>query len=64
MLLRNGCLLSCMLSAVSVFLMVDLKEQNICVRFFFKPGETALETHVMLKTAFSENTTEIAQTSE
>jgi hypothetical protein len=53
-----------MLSAVSVFLMVDLKEQNICVRFFFKPEETALETHAMLKTAFSENTTKIAQTSE
>jgi hypothetical protein len=32
--------------------MVDLKEQRICVKFCFKLGKTASETHEMLKTVF------------
>jgi hypothetical protein len=33
----------------------DLKEQCICVKFFFRLGKTASETHEMLKTPFDNN---------
>jgi hypothetical protein len=35
--------------------MVDLKEQSICVKFCFRLGKTASETHEMLKTAFGDS---------
>jgi hypothetical protein len=35
--------------------MANLKEQRICVKFCFKLGKTASETHEMLKTAFGDN---------
>jgi hypothetical protein len=35
--------------------MADLKEQCICVKFCFRLGKTASETHEMLKTAFGDN---------
>jgi hypothetical protein len=34
--------------------MADLKEQCICVKFCFKLGKTASETHEILKTAFDD----------
>jgi len=33
----------------------DVKEQWICIKFCFKLGKTALETHRMLKEAFGDN---------
>jgi hypothetical protein len=35
--------------------MADLKEQSICVKFCFKCGKSASETHEMLETAFGDN---------
>jgi hypothetical protein len=35
--------------------MAGLKEQRICVKFCFKLGKTASETHEMLKGAFDDN---------
>jgi hypothetical protein len=35
--------------------MADLKEQCICVKFCFKLGKTASETHEMLKIAFGDS---------
>jgi hypothetical protein len=35
--------------------MVDLKEKGICVKFCFRLGKPAWETHEMLKTAFGDN---------
>jgi hypothetical protein len=35
--------------------MAELKEQRICVKFCFKLGKTASETHEMLKRAFGDN---------
>jgi hypothetical protein len=32
--------------------MSDLKEQSVCVKFSFKLGKTASETHKMLKNSF------------
>jgi len=34
--------------------MADVKEQRICIKFFFKLNKTAAETHRMLKEAFGE----------
>jgi hypothetical protein len=42
----------------------DLKEQGICVKFCFKLGKTASETHEMLKTAFGGNAMGRTQTFE
>jgi hypothetical protein len=44
--------------------MDDLKEQRICVKFCFKLGKTASETHEMPKTAFGDNVMGRTQTSE
>lgn len=33
----------------------DFKKQSVCVKFCFKFGKTAKETHYMLKQAFGEN---------
>jgi hypothetical protein len=44
--------------------MADLKEQSICVKFCFKFGKTASETHEMLKTAFGDNAMGRTQTFE
>jgi hypothetical protein len=35
--------------------MTDVREQWICLKFCFKLGETAAETHKMLKEAFGDN---------
>jgi hypothetical protein len=35
--------------------MTDVKEQRICLKFCFKLGKTAAETHKMLKEAFGDN---------
>jgi hypothetical protein len=35
--------------------MADLKEQGFCVKFCFKRGKTASETHEMFKPAFGDN---------
>jgi hypothetical protein len=44
--------------------MADLKEQCICVKFCFKLGKAAPETHEMLKTAFGDNAMGRTQTFE
>jgi hypothetical protein len=43
--------------------MADLKER-ICVKFCFKLGKTASETHEMFKTAFGDNAMGRTQTFE
>jgi hypothetical protein len=35
--------------------MADLKEQRVYIKFGFKLGKTATETHQMLKQAFGDN---------
>ncbi|PNF35236.1 hypothetical protein B7P43_G06872 [Cryptotermes secundus] len=35
--------------------MADLREQRVCIKFCFKLGKTAAETHQMLKQAFGDN---------
>jgi hypothetical protein len=35
--------------------MADLREQRLCIKFCFKLGRTAAETHHMLKKAFADN---------
>jgi len=35
--------------------MIDVREQQICIKFCFKLSKTALETHRMLKEAFDDN---------
>jgi hypothetical protein len=35
--------------------MTDVKEQWMCIKFFFKLGKTASETNRMLKEAFGDN---------
>jgi hypothetical protein len=35
--------------------MTDVKEQRICIKFCFKLGKMAAETHKMLKEAFGDN---------
>ena len=32
----------------------DVKEQRICIKFYFKLNKTAIETHRILKEAFGE----------
>jgi hypothetical protein len=44
--------------------MADLKERRISVKFCFKFGKTASETHEMLKTAFGDNAMGRIQTSK
>jgi hypothetical protein len=44
--------------------MVDMIEQCICVKFCFKRGKSASETHEMLKTAFGDNVMGRTQTFE
>jgi hypothetical protein len=46
--------------------MTDVKEQQICIKFCFKLGKTAAETHqmLMLKEAFGDNTLGQTQTYE
>jgi len=44
--------------------MTDVKEQRICVKFCFKLGKAASETHRMLKEAFSDNALGQTQTYE
>jgi hypothetical protein len=43
--------------------MTDVKEQRICIKFYFKLGKTAVETH-MLKEAFGNNAQGLTQTYE
>jgi hypothetical protein len=38
----------------AVIEMVGVKEQRICIKFYFKLNKTAAETHRMLKEAFGE----------
>jgi len=38
--------------------MVNLKEQNVCVRFGFKLGKNITETYEVLKIAYGEQTVE------
>jgi hypothetical protein len=47
-----------MLCAIHDFLVADLKERHICVKFCFILGKTASETHEMLKRAFGDNAME------
>jgi hypothetical protein len=35
--------------------MIDVREQRICIKFYFKLGKTASETHRMLKEAFGDD---------
>ncbi|PNF14013.1 hypothetical protein B7P43_G03567 [Cryptotermes secundus] len=42
--------------------MVDLREQHVRIKFCFKLGKTAAETHQMLKQAFGENSLGQTQT--
>jgi hypothetical protein len=35
--------------------MTDVKEQWICIKFCFKLGKMAVETHEVLKEAFGDN---------
>ncbi|PNF38892.1 hypothetical protein B7P43_G09916 [Cryptotermes secundus] len=42
--------------------MADLREQRVCIKFCFKLGKTAAETHQMLKQAFGENSLGQTQT--
>jgi hypothetical protein len=44
--------------------MADLKEQSIFLKFCFRLGKTASETHEVLKTAFVDNAVGRTQTSE
>jgi hypothetical protein len=44
--------------------MADLKEQRICVKFCFRLGKTASETHEMIKTTFGDNAMGRTQTFE
>jgi hypothetical protein len=44
--------------------MTDVKEQRICVKFCFKLGMTASESHRMLKEAFDDNDLGQTQTYE
>jgi hypothetical protein len=42
--------------------MSDVKEQRICIKFYFKLGKTAAETHKTLKEAFGDNALGLTQT--
>ena len=42
--------------------MTDVKEQQICIKFFFKLSKTASETRRMLKEAFGNNALSQMQT--
>jgi hypothetical protein len=42
--------------------MADLREQRVCIKFCFKLGKTAAETHQMLKQAFCDNSLGQTQT--
>jgi hypothetical protein len=42
----------------------DVKEQGICIKFCFKLGKTALETHRMLKETFGDNVLNQMQTNK
>ena len=44
--------------------MTDVKKQRICIKFCFKLGKTASETHRMLKEAFGDNAVAQTQTYE
>jgi hypothetical protein len=44
--------------------MTDVKEQQICIKFCFKLGKTAAETHTMLKEEFGDNALGQTQTYE
>jgi hypothetical protein len=44
--------------------MTDNKEQRICIKFYFKLGNTAPEIHRMLKEAFGDNALGKTQTYE
>jgi hypothetical protein len=44
--------------------MADVKEQRICIKFCFKLGKMAVETHKMLKEAFDDNALDLIQTYE
>ena len=44
--------------------MADVKEQRICIKFYFKLNKTAAETHQMLKEAFGEQALSQARTFE
>jgi hypothetical protein len=44
--------------------MTDVKEQRICIKFCFKLGETAAETHKMLREVFGDSALGLTQTYE
>ena len=44
--------------------MTDMKEQRICIKFCFRLGKTASETHRMFKEAFGDNALGQTQTYE
>jgi len=44
--------------------MIDVREQQICIKFCFKLRKMALETHRMLKEAFDDNAVGQTQTYE
>jgi hypothetical protein len=44
--------------------MTYVKEQQICIKFCFKPGKMAVETHKMLKKVFGDNAVGLTQTYE
>ncbi|PNF30777.1 hypothetical protein B7P43_G06188, partial [Cryptotermes secundus] len=52
----------CCVSVSLRFSMADRREQRVCIKFCFKHGKTAAETHQMLKQAFGENSLGQTQT--
>jgi len=44
--------------------MADVKEQRKCIKFCFKLGKTAADTHKMLKEAFGDNSLGLTLTYE
>jgi hypothetical protein len=42
--------------------MTDVKEDQICIKLYFKLGKTAAETQNMLKEAFDDNALVLSQT--
>ena len=54
-LLLKGCSLLCVLKAFLDFVMTRLKEQRICVMFYFALMKTASETRDMVQTTVDDN---------
>ncbi|KAF0718345.1 protein GVQW3-like, partial [Aphis craccivora] len=40
---------------ISVFVMSEINEQRVCIKFCLKLGKNATETYTMIKTAFGDD---------